>query len=63
VVACRLHSLEHGRLPERLGDLVPAYLGELPGDPVTGSAFGYDPEAAMLLVADQENRQPLAPVK
>lgn len=37
---------DHGRFPERLEDLVPRYLAELPLDPFSEQAFRYRAEAA-----------------
>jgi hypothetical protein len=41
IAALRLHELELGRLPEKLEDLVPAYLPEVPLNPINGQAFIY----------------------
>lgn len=39
--ALRLYEAEKGRPAARLGELVPAYLAEVPADPYSGRAFGY----------------------
>jgi hypothetical protein len=45
-LACRLYALDHdGRLPAALADLVPAYLPDVPADPLTaGRPLGYVPD-------------------
>ena len=48
VVACRLHEIRHGRLPEKLEDLVPEFLSEVPRDPFDGRPFRYSPETAVV---------------
>lgn len=40
-IALRRHRLAHGHFPAQLSDLVPAYLPELPVDPITGGALHY----------------------
>lgn len=40
-LAVRLYTLEHGREPESLDELVPDCLPELPPDPYTGKPLGY----------------------
>ena len=40
-LAIRAYSLEHGRNPAKLGDLVPGYLPEVPKDPFGGGPFVY----------------------
>jgi hypothetical protein len=40
-LAIRAYSLEHGRNPAALGDLVPRYLSEVPKDPFGGGEFIY----------------------
>jgi hypothetical protein len=40
-LAIRAYSLEHGRNPAKLADLVPDYLPEVPKDPVGGGEFAY----------------------
>ena len=46
VIACAIerYRLEHGRIPERLGDLVPTYLAKIPSDPCDGQPMRYKPE-------------------
>lgn len=40
-IAIQLWRAEKGEYPESLGELVPAYLPELPADPFTGRGIGY----------------------
>ena len=42
-LALKAHHLDHGRLPERLEELVPTYVNELPVDPFDGKPLRYDP--------------------
>jgi len=44
-LALRCYHLEHGRLPESLEELAPAYLDEVPVDPFTERLFVYEPKA------------------
>ena len=44
LIAARAHWQEHARLPERLEDLVPAYLPALPQDRFTGGPLRYAPD-------------------
>lgn len=44
-LALRSYSVENGHPPEKLADLVPEYLSELPGDPYGGRPFVYRREA------------------
>ena len=41
-LALKAHHLDHGRLPERLEELVPTYVSELPVDPFSGKPLRYD---------------------
>jgi hypothetical protein len=41
LIALVLYQADHGKPPARLDALVPAYLAELPIDPVRGQPFGY----------------------
>ena len=41
LIAIEMYRAEHGRLPERLDDLVPAILPKPPVDPMHGGAFVY----------------------
>jgi hypothetical protein len=43
MAAIEQHEAEHGRPPDALADLSPAYLLELPTDPLHGGPFGYRP--------------------
>ena len=43
-LALHAYRLEHGNLPEQLGELVPKYFDRMPLDPWSGRAFGYRPE-------------------
>lgn len=43
-LALQVYELDHGRLPQRLDELVGSYLEELPVDPWTGRSFEYRPE-------------------
>ena len=40
----RAHRQQHGRLPDRLEELVGPFLERLPADPVNGLAFDYRPQ-------------------
>jgi hypothetical protein len=42
-VALRAWQLDHGRLPESVGNLVPDYIAEVPLDPFPKKPFGYEP--------------------
>jgi len=44
-LALRCYHLEHGRLPESLDALAPAYLEEVPLDPFAEQPFIYEPQA------------------
>lgn len=44
VLALELFRRDEGRYPERLSQLVPQYLAELPDDPFTGAEFVYVPQ-------------------
>lgn len=44
-LALRCYHLEHGRLPDSLEELAPAYFDEVPLDPFTEEPFGYEPDA------------------
>jgi hypothetical protein len=41
-VAMERHRLEHGNWPQDLAALVPAYLAEVPVDPMDGKSIRYD---------------------
>lgn len=41
MTALASHKLDHGSYPEKLADLVPAYVPAIPLDPFTGKAFEY----------------------
>ena len=41
-LALKAHHLDHGRLAERLEELVPTYVSELPVDPFDGKPLRYD---------------------
>ncbi len=41
MIAVERHRVREGALPTSLDDLTPAYLEEVPVDPMTGQAFGY----------------------
>ncbi|MBN1346530.1 MAG: hypothetical protein JXQ73_27825 [Phycisphaerae bacterium] len=45
-LAIRLYAIDHGRRPERLGELVPEYLASIPNDPYASTLrnIGYRPE-------------------
>ena len=45
-LALRSHSLERTSLPATLDELAPRYLQQVPPDPFSGRAFGYEPEAS-----------------
>ncbi len=45
MLALRCYHLEHGRLPESLDGLAPAYLEQVPPDPFTEQPFVYEPNA------------------
>jgi len=47
-VALRAHSIEHGRLPERLEELAPTYLARVPIDFYDGATLRYDPKRRLL---------------
>lgn len=47
-LALRAFELDKERLPERLEELVPAYLPAVPEDPVTGKALQWNPHTARL---------------
>jgi hypothetical protein len=49
-LAVRLYLAEHGDPPERLEQLVPKYLPELPDDPFTGRPLIYRPQGASYLL-------------
>ena len=40
----RAHRQQHGRLPDRLEELVGPFLDRLPADPASGLAFEYRPQ-------------------
>ena len=40
----RAHRYKHGRLPDRLEELVGPFLDRLPADPASGLAFEYRPQ-------------------
>ncbi len=40
-LALRAYEIDHGRLPDRLDELAPAYLSRVPVDPFSGKPFGY----------------------
>jgi len=41
LTALGLYQADHQKAPAQLDDLVPAYLANMPIDPVSGNAFGY----------------------
>lgn len=41
-LAAQAHQLEHGKLPDKPGDLVPAYLQAIPKHPLTGKDMSLD---------------------
>ncbi|CAN5172709.1 hypothetical protein BH23VER1_BH23VER1_32760 [soil metagenome] len=48
LLALRLHEIDHGQLPAKLADLVPAYLPNIPPDPYTRDPLHYDPARRLL---------------
>lgn len=44
VLACRRYRARHGRYPEKLNDLVPAFLAAVPRDPFDGQPLRYNNE-------------------
>jgi hypothetical protein len=46
----RLYRADHDRLPERLEQLAPKYLRQLPDDPFTGRPLIYRPQGASYLL-------------
>jgi hypothetical protein len=51
ILALEAWKLDHGGLPESLGDLKGKYLDQLPVDPYTGGAFRYEPKGLACCVA------------
>jgi len=49
-LAVRLYRAEHGMLPERLQQLTPNELQELPVDPFSGRPFTYRPDGEMFVL-------------
>lgn len=43
MLACRLFALKHGRMPEKLEELVPDQIPTVPADPFDGKPMRYDP--------------------
>ncbi|MCC5848114.1 MAG: hypothetical protein JJU29_08470 [Verrucomicrobia bacterium] len=48
ILALNLWHHEHGELPERLEELVPEFLAEIPADPYDGEPFRYNRERARI---------------
>jgi hypothetical protein len=46
IAACRAFEAKHGRLPETLGELVPAFLPALPAARYDGPHFGFQYEVS-----------------
>ncbi len=55
-LALRAFELEKGRLPERLEELVSAYLPAVPEDPVTGGPLRWNPHTACLYSVGEDGR-------
>ncbi|HVR74283.1 MAG TPA: hypothetical protein VMT52_08125 [Planctomycetota bacterium] len=48
IIALRGFRATQGRLPDRLGELVPEWIAEVPKDPFDGSALRYDPQRRVI---------------
>jgi hypothetical protein len=45
ILAIRLYEVDHGNLPQRLEELVPAYLPSIPEDVYSGRAMAWNPQS------------------
>jgi hypothetical protein len=59
-IAVRMYQIDHGRLPDTLGQLVPDYLAEVPQDPMgePGTRIRYvnDPNTPLLYSVGRDGR-------
>ncbi len=54
VIACERYRLGYGKLPERLEDLVPAFLDAVPSDTFDGKSMRYNPENKIIYSVDSD---------
>ena len=57
-LALQAHRQKHGRLPDRLDELVGPYLDRLPSDPINGQAFEYRSGGFPFVILSDNHRLP-----